>query len=260
MLLFVYKQPGANVVETINGVKEALPQITAALPGGIDIKLTGDRSATIRASLAATEETLLVAVGLVILVVFALPALRARHADPGGGGADLDHRHLLGDVPARLLAQHPVADGADHRHRLRGRRRHRGAGERPAPHRGWASPGIEAALIGAREVGFTVISMSLSLIAVFLPILLMGGLVGRIFQEFSVTLSLSILISLVLSLTTTPMMCARLAAGRGARPTAPARAPAEPPDPRSWRAASPGCSTPTRGPSRSRWPIRASCC
>ncbi|MCJ2118258.1 efflux RND transporter permease subunit [Methylobacterium sp. J-001] len=209
VLLFVYKQPGANVVETIDAVKKALPQLTAALPGGIDIKLTGDRSATIRASLAATEETLLVAVGLVILVVFAflrsgratlIPAVAVPISIIGTFSA----MYLLGyslnilSLTALIIGTGFVVDDAIVV--LENVQRHIEEGK----------PRLEAALIGAREVGFTVISMSLSLIAVFLPILLMGGLIGRIFQEFSVTLSLSILISLVLSLTTTPMMCARL--------------------------------------------------
>ncbi|MGU3660093.1 MULTISPECIES: efflux RND transporter permease subunit [unclassified Methylobacterium] len=217
VLLFVYKQPGANVVETINAVKEALPQITAALPGGIDIKLTGDRSATIRASLSATEETLLVAVGLVILVVFAflrswratlVPAVAVPISIIGTFSA----MYLLGyslnilSLTALIIGTGFVVDDAIVV--LENVQRHIEEGK----------PRLQAALIGAREVGFTVISMSLSLIAVFLPILLMGGLVGRIFQEFSVTLSLSILISLVLSLTTTPMMCARLLRAEGHGP------------------------------------------
>jgi len=217
VLLFVYKQPGANVVETINAVKEALPQITAALPGGIDIKLTGDRSATIRASLSATEETLLVAVGLVILVVFGflrswratlIPAVAVPISIIGTFSA----MYLLGyslnilSLTALIIGTGFVVDDAIVV--LENVQRHIEEGK----------PRLQAALIGAREVGFTVISMSLSLIAVFLPILLMGGLVGRIFQEFSVTLSLSILISLVLSLTTTPMMCARLLCAEGHGP------------------------------------------
>ena len=219
VLLFVYKQPGANVVETIKAVKEALPQITAALPGGIDIKLTGDRSATIRASLSATEETLLVAVGLVILVVFGflrswratlVPAVAVPISIIGTFSA----MYLLGyslnilSLTALIIGTGFVVDDAIVV--LENVQRHIEEGK----------PRLQAALIGAREVGFTVISMSLSLIAVFLPILLMGGLVGRVFQEFSITLSLSILISLVLSLTTTPMMCARLlrAEGHGLAP------------------------------------------
>ncbi|MCJ2078395.1 efflux RND transporter permease subunit [Methylobacterium sp. E-016] len=221
VLLFVYKQPGSNVVDTINGVKAALPQIVSALPGGIDVKLTGDRSATIRASLAATEETLLIAVGLVILVVFAF--LRSGRATlipavavPISIVGTFSVMYLLGyslnilSLMALIIGTGFVVDDAIvvlenvQRHIEMGKSR------------------IEAALVGAREVGFTVISMSLSLIAVFLPILLMGGLIGRIFQEFAVTLSLAILISLVLSLTTTPMMCARFlrpeAHGAGRRP------------------------------------------
>jgi multidrug efflux pump len=209
VLLFVYKQPGANVIETINGVKAALPQITSALPGGIDIKLTGDRSRTIRASLAATEETLLVAIGLVILVVYGflrswratlIPAVAVPISIVGTFSAMylLNYSLNILSLMALIIGTGFVVDDAIvvleniQRHVEEGKSR------------------LEAALIGAREVGFTVISMSLSLIAVFLPILLMGGLVGRIFQEFAVTLSLAILISLVLSLTTTPMMCARL--------------------------------------------------
>ncbi|MDP4021627.1 efflux RND transporter permease subunit [Methylobacterium sp. NEAU 140] len=209
VLLFVYKQPGANVIETINAVKAALPQITAALPGGIEVKLTGDRSATIRASLAATEETLLVAVGLVILVVYAflrsgratlIPAVAVPISIVGTFSAMylLNYSLNILSLMALIIGTGFVVDDAIVV--LENIQRHIEMGK----------PRLQAALVGAREVGFTVISMSLSLIAVFLPILLMGGLVGRIFQEFAVTLSLAILISLVLSLTTTPMMCARL--------------------------------------------------
>ena len=209
VILFVYKQPGSNVVETIQGVKEALPQIAAALPGGIQIKLTGDRSATIRATLAATEETLLIAVALVILVVYGflrsgratlIPAVAVPISIIGTFSA----MYLLGfslnilSLMALIIGTGFVVDDAIVV--LENIQRHIEIGK----------PRVEAALVGAREVGFTVVSMSLSLMAVFLPILLMGGLVGRIFLEFSLTLSLAILISLVLSLTTTPMMCARL--------------------------------------------------
>ncbi|RUP13107.1 MAG: nodulation protein, partial [Methylobacterium sp.] len=163
VLLFVYKQPGANVVETINAVKEALPQITAALPGGIDIKLTGDRSATIRASLSATEETLLVAVGLVILVVFAflrswratlVPAVAVPISIIGTFSA----MYLLGyslnilSLTALIIGTGFVVDDAIVV--LENVQRHIDEGK----------PRLQAALIGAREVGFTVISMSLSLI------------------------------------------------------------------------------------------------
>ncbi|GEP02743.1 efflux RND transporter permease subunit [Methylobacterium oxalidis] len=209
VILFIYKQPGSNVVETIKGVKAAIPQVQAALPGDIDLTITGDRSATIRASLAETEETLLIAVGLVVFVVFVflrswratlIPAVAVPISIVGTFSAMylFDYSLDILSLMALIIATGFVVDDAIvvleniQRHIEQGR------------------PRIEAALLGAREVGFTVISMSLSLVAVFLPILLMGGLVGRLFQEFAVTLSLAILISLVLSLTTTPMMCARL--------------------------------------------------
>ncbi|MCJ2080693.1 efflux RND transporter permease subunit [Methylobacterium sp. J-090] len=209
VILFIYKQPGSNVVDTIDGLKKAIPQVQAALPGDIDLMVTGDRSATIRASLAETEHTLLIAVGLVILVVFIflrsgratlIPAVAVPISIVGTFSAMylLDYSLNILSLMALIIATGFVVDDAIvvleniQRHIEQGRTR------------------VEAALLGAREVGFTVISMSLSLVAVFLPILLMGGIVGRLFQEFAVTLSLAILISLVLSLTTTPMMCALL--------------------------------------------------
>ncbi|MGE7418194.1 efflux RND transporter permease subunit [Methylobacterium tarhaniae] len=219
VLLIVYKQPGGNVVETIDRLKEALPQLKAALPGDTELIVTGDRSLTIRASLAEAERTLLISVGLVILVVFGflrsgpatlIPAVAVPISLVGTFAAmwlcdySLDNISLM----ALIIAAGFVVDDAIvvleniQRHIEDGRSR------------------VEAALLGAREVGFTVLSMSLSLIAVFLPILLAGGIVGRFFQEFAVVLSLAILISLVVSLTTTPMMCARLLKPErhGARP------------------------------------------
>ncbi|KQO70116.1 MULTISPECIES: efflux RND transporter permease subunit [unclassified Methylobacterium] len=209
VILFIYKQPGSNVVDTIRGLKAAIPQVTAALPGDIDLMVTGDRSATIRASLAETEETLLIAVVLVVFVVFLflrsgratlIPAVAVPISIVGTYSAMylLDYSLNILSLMALIIATGFVVDDAIvvleniQRHIEKGR------------------PRVEAALLGSREVGFTVISMSLSLVAVFLPILLMGGIVGRLFQEFAVTLSLAILISLVLSLTTTPMMCALL--------------------------------------------------
>ncbi|GEP10637.1 efflux RND transporter permease subunit [Methylobacterium gnaphalii] len=208
VILFIYKQPNSNVVETVKRVKAAIPQIRAALPGDIDLDISGDRSATIRASLKETEETLLIAVGLVILVVFVflrsgratlIPAVAVPISIVGTFAA----MYLCGfslnilSLMALIIATGFVVDDAIVV--LENIQRHIEAGK----------PRMEAALLGAREVGFTVISMSLSLVAVFLPILMMGGIVGRLFREFAVTLSLAILISLVVSLTTTPMMCAR---------------------------------------------------
>ncbi|MGX7707088.1 efflux RND transporter permease subunit [Methylobacterium sp. Gmos1] len=219
VLLIVYKQPGGNVVETIDRLKEALPQLKAALPGDTELIVTGDRSLTIRASLAEAERTLIISVGLVILVVFGflrsaratlIPAVAVPISLVGTFAAmwlcdySLDNISLM----ALIIAAGFVVDDAIvvleniQRHIEDGRSR------------------VEAALLGAREVGFTVLSMSLSLIAVFLPILLAGGIIGRFFQEFAVVLSLAILISLVVSLTTTPMMCARFLKpeAHGARP------------------------------------------
>ncbi|MFH6786197.1 MULTISPECIES: efflux RND transporter permease subunit [Methylobacterium] len=219
VLLIVYKQPGGNVVETIDRLKAALPQLKAALPGDTELVVTGDRSLTIRASLAEAERTLLISVGLVILVVFGflrsaratlIPAVAVPISLVGTFAAmwlcdySLDNISLM----ALIIAAGFVVDDAIvvleniQRHIEDGRSR------------------VEAALLGAREVGFTVLSMSLSLIAVFLPILLAGGIIGRFFQEFAVVLSLAILISLVVSLTTTPMMCARFLKpeAHGARP------------------------------------------
>ncbi|MCJ2132260.1 efflux RND transporter permease subunit [Methylobacterium sp. E-045] len=209
VILFIYKQPGSNVVDTIKAVEAALPQVRAALPGDIDLTVTGDRSATIRASLAETEETLVIAVALVIGVVFAflrswratlIPAVAVPISIIGTFSAMylLDYSLDILSLMALIIATGFVVDDAIVV--LENIQRHVELGK----------PRLEAALIGAREVGFTVISMSLSLIAVFIPILLMGGIVGRLFEEFAVTLSLAILISLVLSLTTTPMMCALL--------------------------------------------------
>ena len=209
VILFIYKQPGSNVVETVERVRAAIPQVKAALPGDIDLNISGDRSATIRASLASTEETLIIAVILVIFVTFIflrswratlIPAVAVPISIIGTFGAMwmLDYSLDILSLMALIIATGFVVDDAIVV--LENIQRHIEAGK----------PRVEAALLGAREVGFTVVSMSLSLIAVFLPILLMGGIVGRLFQEFAVTLSLAILVSLVLSLTTTPMMCAIL--------------------------------------------------
>ena len=205
--VILYREPGANIISAVQGVKDAIPQLRAALPGSIDINIALDRSPTIKASLAETERALVIAVILVILVVFAflrdwratlIPAVAVPVSIIGtfagmyAFGYSLDTLSLM----ALTVATGFVVDDAIVV--LENVQRHIDAGMGRA----------EAALRGAREVGFTVLSMSLSLIAVFLPILLMGGIVGRLFREFAVTLSLSILVSLVVSLTTTPMMCA----------------------------------------------------
>ncbi|MGI4813014.1 MAG: efflux RND transporter permease subunit [Janthinobacterium lividum] len=209
ILVILYRQPGANIIETVDRVKAELPQLQKALPADVTITASADRSTTIRSSLHDTERTLAIAVVLVIAVVFAflrngpatlIPAVAVPISILGTFGAmylcgfSLDNLSLM----ALTVATGFVVDDAIVV--LENISRHVEAG----------MPRMEAALLGAREVGFTVMSMSLSLIAVFLPILLMGGIVGRIFREFAITLSLAILVSLAVSLTVTPMMCSRL--------------------------------------------------
>jgi multidrug efflux pump len=215
VLAILFRQPGANIIDTIDQVKAELPHLEAALPSDTAIAMVGDRSTTIRTALNDTQRTLLIAVALVTGVVFLflrdgratlIPAVAVPVSIIGTFGAmyllgySLDNLSLM----ALTIATGFVVDDAIVV--LENISRHLDAGV----------PRIEAALRGAREVGFTVLSMSLSLIAVFIPILLMGGIVGRLFREFALTLSLAILVSLAISLTTTPMMCALLLKPHGA--------------------------------------------
>lgn len=222
VLVILYRQPGGNIIDTVDRVTELLPQLRAALPADIDLTIALDRSTTIRASLHEVEITLLIAVALVILVVFlflgnARAALIPSVAVPVSLLGTFGAMHLLGyslnnsSLMALTIAAGFVVDDAVVV--LENVTRHIEAG----------MGRVEAALRGAREIAFTVVSMSLSLLAVFLPILLMPGLIGRMFREFAVVLSVAILISMIVSLTTTPMMCAYLAAGR-ARPRRPGQA------------------------------------
>jgi multidrug efflux pump len=207
VLVILSRQPGANIIDTVDQVKAALPQLQAALPSDVSVSVVSDRSQTIRASLNDTQWTLILAVILVTAVVFAalgdaraalVPAVVVPVSIVGtfGGmyllGFSLDNLSLM----ALTIATGFVVDDAIVV--LENISRHVEAG----------MPRFEAALLGAREVGFTVVSISISLIAVFIPILLMGGIVGRLFREFTATLSIAILLSMVISLTTTPMMCA----------------------------------------------------
>jgi len=209
VLVFLYKQPGANIIDTVDRVKAILPQLKASIPNAINVDLTLDRTTTIRASLHDVERTLIIAIGLVILVVFAfLRNLRATLipsvAVPVSLIGTFGVMYLLGysldnlSLMALTISTGFVVDDAIVV--LENVTRHIEAG----------MTRMEAALQGAGEVAFTVLSMSLSLIAVFVPILLMGGIVGRLFREFAMTLSVAIMISLGVSLTTTPMMCAYL--------------------------------------------------
>jgi len=215
VIVLVTMQPGANVIETVDGVRALLPELEADLPRDIRIQVASDRTTSIRASLREVEFTLLAAVALVVLVVgIFLHSWRATLV-PGIAtvvsllgtfgvmyllGFSLDNLSLM----ALTVATGFVVDDAivvlenTSRHIEQGMDR------------------FQAALLGAKEVGFTVLSISLSLIAVFIPLLFMGGQQGRLFREFAVTLSVAVLISLVVSLTTTPMMCAwMLASNRG---------------------------------------------
>jgi multidrug efflux pump len=207
VLCIIYLQPNANIIETVDEVKALLPELQAALPAGIDLMVASDRTTTIRASLREVEHALMMSVVLVVLVTFAfLRSFRAglvpSVAVPVSLIGTFGVMYLMGyslnnlSLMAMTIAAGFVVDDAIIV--LENIQRHI---ENGVPRR-------EAALRGAREVGFTVVSMSLSLIAVFIPILLMGGIVGRLFREFAVTLSIAILISMVVSLTTTPMMCA----------------------------------------------------
>jgi multidrug efflux pump len=209
VLIILYRQPGANIISTVDLVKALMPQLRASVSPAIDIALGVDRSTTIRTSLRDVERSLIIAVMLVIVVVFAflrnvratfIPVVAVSVSLVSTFGAmyligySLDNLSLM----ALTVATGFVVDDAIVV--LENVTRYIEEGLSP----------LEAALKGANEVGFTVLSMSISLIAVFIPILLMGGIVGRLFREFAMTISISILISLAISLATTPMMCAVL--------------------------------------------------
>jgi multidrug efflux pump len=207
--MIVYRQPGANIISMVDRVKGLMPQLRASISPAIDVDLAIDRSTTIKTSLLDVEITLVIAVILVILVVFAfLRSARATLVPVVTVSVSLIATfavmYLLGyslnifSLMALTVATGFVVD--DTIVVLENISRHLDAG----------MSRVEAALLGSKEVGFTVLSMSVSLIAVFVPILLMGGLVGRLFREFSMTIAVAIVISLVVSLTTTPMMCAVL--------------------------------------------------
>ena len=209
VLVILWRQPGANIIDTVERVKAALPQLEASIPRAINVELTLDRTTTIRSSLHEVERTLVIAVCLVVLVVFAfLRSLRAALipivAVPVSLIGTFGVMYLLGysldnlSLMALTISTGFVVDDAIV------------VLENVTRHIEGGMPQMRAALQGAREVAFTVLSMTLALIAVFVPILLMGGIEGRQFREFAVTLTMAITISLVVSLTTTPMMCAYL--------------------------------------------------
>jgi len=209
VILIIFRQPGANIIETVDGIRAALPQLRAVVPPTIDLTVLIDATRTVRASVRDVEITLVIAIALVILVVFLflrsarstfIPSVAVPISLMGTFGAmyllgySLDNLSLM----ALTVATGFVVDDAIVV--IENITRHLEAG----------LPPLEAALVGAKEIGFTVVSISVSLVAVFIPILLMGGIVGRLFREFAVTLSIAIAVSLVVSLTATPMMCAKL--------------------------------------------------
>ncbi len=209
ILVILFRQPGANIITTVDNVKAALPALQAALPPSINLIIANDRTNTIRSSLHDVEYSMLISICLVMLVVYLF--LRSARASlvpcvavPLSLIGTFAVMYLLGytldvlSLMALTVATGFVVDDAIV------------VLENVTRYVEQGMPRLEATLKGAREVGFTVLAMSLSLIAVFLPILLMGGVVGEFFNEFAVTLSAAILISLVISLTTTPMLCALL--------------------------------------------------
>lgn len=222
ILLILRRQADANIIETVNEIYRQLPQLSALLPGDVTMTVAQDRTPSIRASLNDAELTLVIAVGLVVLVVLLFlrrwrAAIIPTVAVPVSLIGTFAIMHLSGftlntiSLMALIVATGFVVDDAIVV--LENIMRHIERGVTP----------LKAALRGAREVGFTVLSMSLSLIAVFIPILLMGGVVGRLFREFAITLSAAIIVSLVVSLTLTPMMCARLLRSEETETTRPGR-------------------------------------
>ncbi|MEJ1961890.1 MAG: efflux RND transporter permease subunit [Gammaproteobacteria bacterium] len=206
--VLVIKQPGANVIETVDAIKAALPQLRAAVPQGIDMSVVADRTVTIRASVREVKLTLMITIVLVIAVIFlflrnvmatAIPSavipvsLLATAAVMLPAHFTLDNLSLM----ALTIAVGFVVDDAIVMVEAIWRRIEQG--ERP----------FEAALAGSREIGFTILTISISLIAVFTPVMFMGGVIGIIMREFALTLSAAVLVSVVLSLTLTPMLCAR---------------------------------------------------
>ncbi|SDU36758.1 efflux RND transporter permease subunit [Geopseudomonas guangdongensis] len=208
VLLVINRQAGANIIQTIEQIRAELPALRAVLPGSVELQVASDRSPSIRATLHEAERTLLIAVALVILVVLAflgrpraalIPALAVPVSLVGSFTAmyllDFSLNNL--SLMALIIATGLVVDDAIVV--LENIARHIEAGEKPLP----------AALKGSKEVGFTLLSMNVSLVAVFLSILFMGGIVERLFREFAITLTVAIVISLLVSLTLTPMLCAR---------------------------------------------------
>jgi len=208
ILLPIFKLPGANVIQTVDSIKAALPQLQGAIPPTVKVEVLSDRTQTIRASVADVQFTLLLTIALVVMVIFIflrslwatiIPSVAVPLAPVGTFavmyvlGYSLDNLSLM----ALTIAVGFVVDDAIVM--LENIDRHIEDGLSP----------MEAAVKGAGEIGFTIVSISLSLVAVFIPLFLMGGIVGRLFREFGITVSVTILVSMLVSLTLTPMMCSR---------------------------------------------------
>ncbi|MGO8791929.1 MAG: multidrug efflux RND transporter permease subunit [Terriglobia bacterium] len=209
ILIIIFRQPGANIIDTVDGIRAALPQLKAAIPQAINMQVAMDQTLTIRASVQNVESTLVISVLLVILVVFVflrnprttfIPSVAVPVSLIGTFGVmyllgySLDNLSLM----ALCISAGFVVDDAIVV--IENISRYLEKGMNP----------FQAALAGAKEIGFTVVTISISLVAVFIPLLLMGGIVGRLFREFAVTLAVAITVSMVVSLTATPMMCAHL--------------------------------------------------
>ena len=209
ILVLVWRQPGANVIDTVDRVYDALPSLRASIPASISLNVVLDRSTSIRESVRNVEGSLLIAVCLVVMVVFLFLRDLATTSIPGVAvpvsliatfgvmylfGFSIDNLSLM----ALTVATGFVIDDAIV------------VVENISRYLEEGHPPLQAALLGTKEIGFTVVSISLSLIAVFTPILLMGGIVGRLFREFAITLAAAVAVSMVVSLTTTPMMCAKI--------------------------------------------------
>jgi multidrug efflux pump len=215
VIIDVHKQPGYNVVETIQRIKDRLPVLTASLPPSVKVTIAGDRTQTIQASVRDVKRTLLFTIAMVVAVIFVMlrnlwatiiPSITIPLSLAGTFalmyllGYSVDNLSLMGlTIAVGFLVDDAIVV-------IENCVRHIEAGQTP----------LQAALQGSREVGFTIVSMTLSLIAVFIPILLMGGVIGRMFREFAMTVSAAILMSGVVSLTITPMMCARFMRARTA--------------------------------------------
>jgi multidrug efflux pump len=209
VLLVIFRQPGANIISTVDNVRQLLPELQASISPAIKLDVVMDRTLTVRASVRDIEFTLIISVILVVLVVFVflrnlrstiIPSVAVPLSLVGTFGVMYLLGYSLDNLSLMALAISTGFVVDDAIVVLENVNRHLEQGVKP----------VQAAFLGAKEIGFTVLSMSTSLVAVFIPILMMGGIVGRLFREFAVTLSAAIGVSLVVSLTTTPMMCAKL--------------------------------------------------